>query len=474
LSHSCLGPGNAIHRQTQLSLAASDTRLVPADSKDDILLATGGLFAPTIRHRNGIVYVVCTNIVRSPDDLPNKSQNFIVSTGDIWSNEWSDPVYFEFRGIDPSIFFDDNGLTYMNGSATPGPMTKIHLFQIDLQTGEKLSEEKEIWGGTGGVYPEGPHLYKKDAWYYLMISEGGTHDGHMITVARSKDIWGPYESFDRNPILTAYGTDEYIRYTGHGDVFQDQQGRWWCVCLGVRKDDGRYVMGRETFLTTAEWSEGDWPSLNQVKLNPILPDGNEVVRTEGQIPLTAVPMVDYLYIRDTILSNHKMSNDCKTIMLTASLGSISQLKEPVTFVGKRQRRLEGTTTVLMHNPSVPSNTNLKAGLAYYKDELRYIKLFYDFSESAMVFEVCNKPKEISRISRQEVHLQDVVALRIQYTKHSYQFSYRDGAELTQWKSFDPVDTIDMTNPDFVGPVIGIFAAAEAQDVQVQFDNLEIE
>lgn len=85
---------------------------------------------------------------------------------------------------------------------------KIHLCEIDLKSGKKLSEEKKIWDGTGGIYSEGPHLYKKYGWYYILISEGGTHDGHMIRVARSKDIWGPYESFKGNAILTARGTDE--------------------------------------------------------------------------------------------------------------------------------------------------------------------------------------------------------------------------------------------------------------------------
>jgi beta-xylosidase len=172
---------------------------------------TGGLYAPTIRYNNGTIYVVCTNILHAENSDKGVAKNFIVSTTDIWSGVWSDPVYFEFDGIDPSIFFDDDGKSYMQGSASPGPMTKIHLFEIDLQTGKKLSEEKKIWDGTGGIYPEGPHMYKKDSWFYIMISEGGTCEGHMITVARSKNIWGPYEPFQQNPILTARDTTEYIR-----------------------------------------------------------------------------------------------------------------------------------------------------------------------------------------------------------------------------------------------------------------------
>ena len=466
--------GNAIHRQSQLSLKLSATQLSPRDEIGDIMLSTGGLYAPTIRYHDGTFYVVCTNVIHTADSKNDKTENFIVSTKDIWSNEWSDLVYFDFQGIDPSILFDDDGKVYLQGSAAPGPMTKIHLFQIDLKTGKKLSEERTIWDGTGGIYPEGPHLYKKDGFYYLLISEGGTFEDHMITVARSRNIWGPYESYNKNPILTARGTHNYIQYTGHCDLFHDDEGRWWGVCLGVRKENGRFIMGRETFLVTAEWPEGEWPSMKQVVSSPILVNGTKLVRAVGASALRAESTVGYLYIRDAKLDHHKFSNDSNTITITASKADISEYEEPVTFVGKRQRLLDGTASVIMHNTSVPSDTDLKAGLAYYKDEHRQIKLFYDFSSGDIVFEITNKAKSISRVSRNRVELKEVVAFRVQYTERSFQFSYRNGAECGNWTYFDSVDSLDMTGPDFVGPVIGIFATAEVEELNIRFDDLEID
>jgi beta-xylosidase len=434
---------------------------------------TGGLYAPTIRHHEGIFYVVCTNILHEDGSPEDTLQNFIVSTKDIWSNEWSNPVYFDFHGIDPSIFFDDDGKCYIQGSASPGPMTTINLFGIDLETGKKLSDEKKIWDGTGGIYPEGPHMYKRDNWYYIMISEGGTHEDHMITVARSKDIWGPYEPFDKNPILTARNTDEYIRYTGHADMFQDQHGQWWGVCLGVRKSNGRYVLGRESFLTAGEWASGEWPKMSQVKMNPVLPNGTTLVRSETQPRLTAMPMVDYLYIRDARLEDYKFSNHGTTIVLTASKGDFNQWRDPVSFIGKRQRSLIGKSSMVMQNP-LANSTSLKAGLAYYKDEFRYMKLYYNFSTSELVWEVVSTAKNISKTTRHQVELQGVVALRLEYTEASYQCSYRVGSDSGAWVSFEAVDTLDMTAPDFVGPVIGCFAQVEAGTGEVQFDNLDVE
>lgn len=96
---------------------------------------------------------------------------------------------------------------------------------------------------------EGLHIYRKDGWYYLLIAEGGTFEHHMLCIARSKSIWDPSESYERNPILTLDGSTKYIQNTGRGELFQDSDGAWWAVVLGVRDEQGSSPMGRETFLT---------------------------------------------------------------------------------------------------------------------------------------------------------------------------------------------------------------------------------
>lgn len=97
------------------------------------------------------------------------------------------------------------------------------MFEIDLCSSRKLSKERTIWCGTGGISPEGPHLYKRKGYCYLIIAEWGTHEGDMVTMARSTNIWGRYEGCPDNLILTASGTDEYIQCTGHRDGFQDDR-----------------------------------------------------------------------------------------------------------------------------------------------------------------------------------------------------------------------------------------------------------
>lgn len=442
------------------------------------MCATGGLYAPTIRHHNGVFYVVCTNVIHAGEQ-DGTHQNFIVSTADIWGDQWSDPVFFEFDGIDTSILWDNDGRSYMHGSAAPGPMTTIKLFEIDVNTGKKLSHEKIIWRGTGGIWPEGPHIYKSnDGWYYLFISEGGTFEDHMITVARSKSVWGPYEANPHNPILTARGTDEYVQHTGHSDIFQDLQGNWWAVCLGVRKDPlKRYVMGRETFLTPMKWAPGSWPRISQVKIS--LPSDLPDASPDTVSTLSATPGVDWCYIRDANLARHKILENGRDIILTASEYDLCQTSSDgrVTFLGKRQRQLKGHSQVAVQRVSV--GTQVNAGLCVYKDEHRFARIYVDFETPTIVFEFVNKARSIDRSKKIAVDFQESDAgttwFKLEYLESSYIFSYRF-EQNSQWVDFGDLDTLELTGHDFVGPIVGIFAFTKAVDrrTDVSFKMLEIE
>ncbi|KAI1816242.1 glycoside hydrolase family 43 protein [Poronia punctata] len=212
-----------------------------------------GMYAATIRHHDGLFYVICeylgagrehdTGVVfKSPDAI-----------------EWSDPITFEVDFIDPDLFWDD-GKAYV---ATQS----VFLQEINLDTGELTQPPISLWNGTGGVWPEGPHLYKKDGWYYLMIAEGGTERDHSVTIARSRKLKGPYEAYEKNPILTNRDTDEYFQTVGHADLFQDTEGNWWGVALATRSgpEFEVYPMGRETVLFPVTWEENSWPILEPVR-----------------------------------------------------------------------------------------------------------------------------------------------------------------------------------------------------------------
>ena len=217
--------GNCLTRSSQLSLKNAS-------------LLWGGIYAPTIRYNDGMFYMITTNM--------SDKGNFIVHT-DNPADEWSDPVWLKQGGIDPSLYFED-GKCYM----VSNPDNGINLCQIDPLTGTQLTESKVIWNGTGGRYPEGPHIYKKDNWYYLLISEGGTEYGHKITIARSRNIYGPYLENPSNPILTHINMNAQnnpIQGTGHADIVEATDSSYWMVCLAFRSQTGcHHLLVHETYL----------------------------------------------------------------------------------------------------------------------------------------------------------------------------------------------------------------------------------
>ncbi|KAF8645880.1 hypothetical protein AX16_007538 [Volvariella volvacea WC 439] len=268
--------GNVLSRPEQLPQLASVTS------------ATGGIWAPTLRHHNGTFYVTTTLVFdQLAIDDPNRWQNVIFTVEDIWANNgngWSDPMFFSFPGYDTSLFWDEDGKVYVQGSHYWRVLPAIQQYEIDLETRESLSGSPvTIWTGTGGMAPEGPHIYKKDEFYYLLIAEGGTGIGHMVTMARATSIHGPYDPCPLNPLLTNANTTEYLQTLGHADLFQDSNGNWWSVALATRNATVNFPMGRETILVPVVWEEGEYPVFNPS--NP----GRSFINMEGPLPPRAPP-----------------------------------------------------------------------------------------------------------------------------------------------------------------------------------------
>lgn len=245
-----------------------------------------GLFAPTIRYHEGKFYVVCTNISRGG--------NFIV-TADSINGPWSKPIYIKGAdGIDPSIFFDDDGKCYYIGTH-PNPEGEkyggdyyIYIGELDTETFQFVGEKVNVWNGSmrNIIWPEGPHLYKKDDYYYIMHAEGGTGPNHCEAICRSKSLFGPYENNMNNPIITHrdMGSQYPIQYVGHADLVETPEGEWFMVMLGVRRTEGFTTIGRETFIAKVIWEDG-WPVVNPgvAKLTQTVETGLEEVKWEDDV-----------------------------------------------------------------------------------------------------------------------------------------------------------------------------------------------
>lgn len=242
--------GNILDREEQLPLEGCEI--------------SRGIYAPTIRYHEGAYYMITTNV--------SFGGNFLV-TAEKPQGPWSDPHYLgdDAPGIDPSLFFDDDGRCYYVGTR-PNPEGvryngdwEIWVQELDLKQMKLVGESMAIWKGAvrDVIWPEGPHLYKKDGYYYLLHAEGGTGPEHSISVARSKSLFRWFEGCPRNPIFTHrnLGRDYPVIYTGHGDLVDDANGNWYVVMLATRMCKRHGSMGRETFLARVSWEDG-WPVIS--------------------------------------------------------------------------------------------------------------------------------------------------------------------------------------------------------------------
>ncbi|MBO6040084.1 MAG: glycoside hydrolase family 43 protein, partial [Oscillospiraceae bacterium] len=221
----------------------------------------GGVMAPTIRYHNGTFYVINCNFA--------DRGNFIVTAKDP-AGPWSEPHWLDdVPGIDASIFFDDDGACYIMGTAENWPDGKGGLRQgiwaarYDIENFRLIGEPAALWGGAmaGVASPESPHLYHIGGWYYLLIAEGGTEYFHSATVARARTVFGPYEGYRGNPILTMrhMGRRAAIQNAGHADLIDLPDGSWYGVFLASRLIGGvSKNLGRETFIAPVRWEE-EWP-----------------------------------------------------------------------------------------------------------------------------------------------------------------------------------------------------------------------
>lgn len=347
--------GHALTRESQLPLAGCRN--------------SGGIYAPTIRYHEGTYFMITTNVT-------NRG-NFVVHTKDI-RGEWSEPYWIEQGGIDPSLFWDEDGTCYYCSTGTLDGVRGLVGFVINPYTGEILSEKKILSVGCGGQCAEGPHLYKKDGWYYLMNAEGGTEYGHHEVVARAKSVWGPYEPCPMNPILShSQRKGHEIQATGHADLVEDANGNWWAVFLAIRNYSHALLhnLGRETFLAPVTWKDG-WPIIGK--------DGYVELLEEGELPTGACekqefsmsidfskPIKKYnvMFTRNPQMQDYVQNCEKKTLLLKGHEISLNEAGASPTIISFRQPDFETCVTAVI---DLESLTAERAGIsAYYNNDYHY-------------------------------------------------------------------------------------------------------
>jgi xylan 1,4-beta-xylosidase len=455
--------GYVLDREEQLPLAKANI--------------TMGIFASTIRYHNGVFYMITTNA--------SDKGNFYVTAKDP-AGPWSNPIWMEIPGIDPSLFFDDNGKVYVISTQNWGPIKNgIVMSEIDIATGKLLTPPTTVWKGTGGRYPEGPHTYKKDGFYYLLIAEGGTEYGHKVTIARSKNIWGPYESNPANPILTHAnfsGESNPIQGVGHADMVQTTDGSWFIVALGFRPLDSHQFLGRETFLAPVVWNPNEWPTVN----------GNGTISMDmivEKLPGAAVQVKNYNqkedfngdqlgfewnYINNPVPQNYSLKERKGYLRLYGSEKSINE-NPGVTFVGRRQQQFDFmASTVIDFNPTAK---NEEAGIVMYRNDLHHYKLFIHETGNKRELVLSYTIGKINAIVKRVPLKEGTVKLNVSGTQEFYEFGFSQGNDLPT--TFEKVDTRYLsfeTAGGMAGVYIGLYATGNntKSKTPADFENFSYE
>jgi beta-xylosidase len=339
-------PGIPIHRSTDFEnwelIGHVATR--PGQLAVEDVPTAGGAWAPTIRHRDGVFHLVITDAM---------GRGMLHFTATDAAGPWSDGDLIlkhdrsgSIDGIDPDIAWGEDGTVYITfsglilGGEGAGQHLGIQQVRVDLEDHVALEEPRSVWSGTGGQFPEAPHLYAVDDRWYLMIAEGGTERGHGVSIARGDSPEGPFDTAPQNPLVSARSTIRPIQNTGHGDLVVGPDGEWLCVLLGVRPRSmtrAFSALGRETFVTSVRWEENGWPAIDPVQLN-VRPG----TRVDIDFAETHELDGEWIAVRATPASVVDLDARPDAIVLHGD-GRTMNDSRPI-FVGRRQEHLTNATT----------------------------------------------------------------------------------------------------------------------------------
>lgn len=433
-----------------------------------------GIYAPTIRRHAGRFYVVTTNV--------GGGGNFLVSASNP-AGPWSEPTWIreaEF-GIDPSLFFDEGGKVYYTRQGG-GERGAIYQAEIDLASGTLVTETRRIWAGTGGAWPEGPHLYKVGGVYYLLISEGGTGYEHSLTVARSSSPWGPFEADPANPILTHRNRKGHpIQATGHGDLLQLANGSWWIVLLGIRPwNASRHHLGRETFLAPVRWSDAGWPVIHggtgiELEMQGDgLPDPHPwpVASVRDDFNTTELRL-DYVLLRNPDPELVSLTARPGYLRVYGSRATLGDLGSP-SFVALRQRQYRAAISARLEFAAADSREEAGLGVRMNEDNHYTLAVGRD-SKGPRVRLKARIGAEVELLADEEL-TPGPILLSIDAHPDRYEFFYQ--ASAVDRRSLGTAPTAPLASEvatGFTGVTLGMYATAgrDARMPPADFDWFEV-
>lgn len=440
---------------------------------------SGGIFAPAIEYNphNETYYMVTTNVGWG---------NFFVTTKDPFG-EWSEPIRLPtVGGIDPSFFFDDDGRAYIvNNDDAPDRKAEydghrtIRIQEFDPATNRTVGNRK-ILVNKGArpednpIWIEGPHMYKINGKYYLMSAEGGTGGWHSEVIFRSDSPMGPFEPWEKNPILTQRHLDHKRSYpitcAGHADLVQAKEGDWWAVFLACRPIENKFEnLGRETFIMPVKWSDDGFPYMTQGDdIVPLIVHRDGVKRQDGYATVGNFTHTDEF--ADTLLAQdwHTLRGPAtEHYSLTAVPGylalkcapKLSTERGTPAFVGRRMQHhaFESSTDMLF----APADTLERAGMVLFKDEThQYLFIVgYDGTNKYISLEKVGRQGTEALARHALTEQNPAITLKVVSDGKHYAFHY--ATKKGRWQTLaEEVDAAHLSTAragGFTGSLIGLYA-----------------
>lgn len=483
-------PGIPIYHSTDLvnweliSYALTDPEQIDLSR----IKSSDGIHASTIRYHDGTFYIITTN------NVDGRMVNFIVMATDP-RGPWSAPHVLEGApGIDPSLFFDDDGrVWYVGNHIPPDPefpgQAEIWLQEVDMDAMKLIGERYYLWRGCcGGVWAEGPHIYKKGGYYYLLISEGGTAYEHALSIAISKDIAGPYKNNPRNPVLThrQLSYDYPISGVGHADLVELADGRWYAVALGWRLVDGTHgILGRETFLLPVIWETEPYAwkdekltfpvfsaTTGKVELNYPLPFGEDTEQSRGifmdQFDDETLGL-EWNFRRAPAQRFYHLDTNPGALRLDLQPGAIGE-REQYSFVGIRQRHFEfDAQTSMIFTPAGDE----QAGLVAIQNDRSAFLLTLVAGPDGNSIRLTQSNHGKSQQLASAAYAGDAVFLRIVGDYLNFDFQY--SADARSWISIAGDVDITALSPaviegyNYTGVYLGLYGTSNGADSQSHAD-----
>lgn len=499
--------GYGLHRDDQCS---GEMNLV--DVQTD-----GGIHAPSIRYHDGLFYIITTNVYSSGPQQPTEMINFIITAEQV-EGPWSNPHIIEGApGIDPDIIFDDGKVWYVGTHVPEKPNFngegEIWLQELDLDDWSLKGKRYFLWRGAlyYGTWAEGPHIYKRNGYYYLLIAEGGTSLEHAVMVSVSDNIKGPYVPNARNPILTSrhLSNDYWVNSIGHADLVELADGRWYMVALGIRSEINTYSnMGRETHLIPVTWEkepfewkydkiEKEWSDLPDrerfEKLRrvnyewPVCSPLTGRVERSFPLPFPASSQINNESFKDnfdsetlnlewnfrrvpqkgTYLINHKDG-----YLRLFSSKNVIENRKGCSLLGIRQIETDFEFSVkMLYNPSTPE---VQAGVSLFQKDDNYLTFTIEKNRKQnIILKLISKERKKKPIVVQKTYLKSYngsITFKVNSENNSYNFYYSlDNG--TTFNYFTQTSSDLLLSKGYTGAYNGIYSTSNGKNSEeyVDFD-----